>query len=75
MTSDSLRFLTSALGFALSIGFFGSPTKLLLPPAEVAAVSLQHEIATDTDPTAGGESGTDDAESGDEDSGSDEDGD
>jgi hypothetical protein len=75
MTSDSLRFLTTALGLVVSLGVFGSPTKLLLPPAEVAAVSLQHEIATDTDTTAGSDSGSDDAEGDEEDGDSEEEGD
>jgi hypothetical protein len=43
--------LTTTLGLALWLGFYGSPTKIALPPADVAIVSLQNEIAAETDST------------------------
>ena len=74
MAPDWLRFLTTVLGLAASVGFYGAPTKALVPPVEVAAVSLQREMAAETD--SSGDSGTDDS-GGDEGSseGSEEDGD
>lgn len=45
MAPDWLRFLTTALGLLISVGFYGTPTKAVIPHADVAAVSL----AADTD--------------------------
>jgi len=72
MPVDSFRWLTSALGLALWLGFYGSPTKVDIPPAEVAIVSLQNEIAAETDSTDGeGDGGSG---SGSEDAGSEDEG-
>ena len=68
MASDSLRWLTMALGLTLWIGFYGAPTKLLSPPAGFAVVSLHHQITAETEQgdADGGttESGSSDDESG-----------
>jgi len=66
MTPDSLRWLTMALGLTLWLGFYSSPTKIDLPPAGVAVVSLQNEIAAETDSTEGDSSGSEDSGSEDE---------
>ena len=49
MAPDSFRWLTMALGLTLWLGFYGSPTKVMLPPAGVAMVSLQHDMAAETE--------------------------
>ena len=71
MNLDALRFLTSTLALTLWLGL-GSPTKILMPPAEVAIVSLQNEIAAETDTTEGDEG--DSGDTGSDDSGSEDDG-
>ncbi len=69
MPCDSFRWLTTALGLAMWLGFYGSPTRVTLPPAEVAIVSLQNEIAADTDSSDGDEADSGSVDSGSEDEG------
>ena len=56
MAPDWLRFLTTTLGLAVSFGFYGAPTELRIPPADIAGVSLQQEMIADAEST--GDSGT-----------------
>ena len=71
MRIDSFRWLTSALGLVLWFGVYGTPTKVDIPAADVAIVSLQNEIAAETDSTEGGgdEGGEEQGSQGSEDDG------
>jgi hypothetical protein len=57
MVPDWLRFLTTAVGLAVSLGFYGAPTQLRISPLDGAGVSLQDQMTAEADST--GDSGTD----------------
>jgi hypothetical protein len=48
MAPHWVRFLTTALGLAVSLELYGAPIELRIPPAE-----LQKEMAADADSTGG----------------------
>ena len=50
----------TTLGLLIWLGVLGSPTKVVLPTAEVAVVSLQNEIAAETDTIDAGSADSED---------------